>query len=281
MSPETSLTETPQTGNLSTPDALLDIRDLYARIGDRLILQGVNLKIAAGETHAIMGPNGSGKSTLAKLLAGHPDVTVESGSIHYQGKDLLALAPEQRAREGVFLAFQYPIEVPGVNNGSFLRMIYNAHQRHLGQPELDPVEFRAVVEQKLALVEMRPDYLDRSLNEGFSGGEKKRNEILQMAVLEPKLAILDETDSGLDIDALRTVASGVNHLRNPERAIILVTHYQRLLNYIQPDVVHILAYGKIVRSGDRQLALDLEANGYDGLGIHSPENPYPNIEQAS
>ncbi len=244
---------------------MLEIRDLRASAGDNEILKGINLTVNPGEVHAIMGPNGSGKSTLAQVLAGHPAYEVTGGSVMYEGKDLLDLEPEERAQAGVFLAFQYPVEIPGVSNAYFLRAAYNAARTARGEEEVDPMEFLDVVEEKAKLVQMDPAMLTRSVNTGFSGGEKKRNEILQMAVLEPKLAVLDETDSGLDIDALRIVADGVNALRRPDRAAIVVTHYQRLLNYIVPDRVHVLAGGRIVKSGDKELALELEAKGYDWL----------------
>ncbi|HLM00177.1 MAG TPA: Fe-S cluster assembly ATPase SufC [Pyrinomonadaceae bacterium] len=242
---------------------LLEIKNLHAGIEGREILKGLNLQINKGEVHAIMGPNGSGKSTLAKVLAGHPGYEVLQGEVIYEGRNLLELEPDERAREGVFLAFQYPVEVPGVSNSQFLRLAYNEKMKHLGQEELDPLEFNDYLKEKAKVVEMSSDFFKRSVNEGFSGGEKKRNEILQMAVLEPKLAVLDETDSGLDIDALRIVAGGVNKLRDAEKAIILVTHYQRLLNYITPDFVHVLANGKIVKQGGKELALELEEKGYD------------------
>ena len=242
---------------------LLEIKDLHAAIDGKEILKGLNLQINKGEVHAIMGPNGSGKSTLAKILAGHPSYEVTKGEVLYEGKDLLELEPDERAREGVFLAFQYPVEVPGVSNSQFLRLAYNEKMKHLAQEELDPLEFNDYLTEKAKVVEMDKSFFKRSVNEGFSGGEKKRNEILQMAVLEPKLAVLDETDSGLDIDALRIVAEGVNKLRSADNAIILVTHYQRLLNYITPDFVHVLANGKIVKEGGKELALELEEKGYD------------------
>ena len=242
---------------------MLIIRDLHAQVGDRKILKGVNLHVRAGEVHAIMGPNGSGKSTLAGVLAGREGCTVTRGSVEYLGRDLLALEPEERARAGVFLAFQYPVEIPGVNNAYLLKAGLNAVRTRRGLPELDAFDFLALVREKMQLMQMDEAFLNRGVNEGFSGGEKKRNEILQMAVLEPRLALLDETDSGLDIDALRVVASGVNSLRAPDRAIVLVTHYQRLLDYIEPDCVHVLADGRILRSGDRTLALELERRGYD------------------
>ena len=242
---------------------LLEIKDLHAAIDGKDILKGLNLQIKSGEVHAIMGPNGSGKSTLAKVLAGHPSYEVTKGEVLYEGKNLLELEPDERAREGVFLAFQYPVEVPGVSNSQFLRLAYNQKMKHLGLEELDPLEFNDYLTEKAKVVEMDKSFFKRSVNEGFSGGEKKRNEILQMAVLEPKLAVLDETDSGLDIDALRIVAEGVNKLRSEDNAIILVTHYQRLLNYIEPDFVHVLAGGKIVKEGGKELALELEEKGYD------------------
>ena len=242
---------------------LLEVKDLHAGIDGKEILKGLNLRVDKGEVHAIMGPNGSGKSTLSKVLAGHPSYEVISGEVIYEGRNLLELEPDERAREGVFMAFQYPVEVPGVSNSQFLRLAYNEKMKHHGQEELDPLEFNDHLKEKAKVVEMDPAFFKRSVNEGFSGGEKKRNEILQMAVLEPKLAILDETDSGLDIDALRIVAEGVNKLRSGDNAIILVTHYQRLLNYIEPDFVHVLAGGKIVKEGGKELALELEEKGYD------------------
>jgi Fe-S cluster assembly ATP-binding protein len=244
---------------------MLAIKNLKASAGDKEILKGISLSVGKGEVHAIMGPNGSGKSTLAQVLAGNPAFTVTSGTVTYDGKDLLGLAPEVRAQAGVFLAFQYPIEIPGVSNAYFLRSAYNEILKARGKDEVDPMEFVGIVEEKLKLVDMDPAMLQRSVNAGFSGGEKKRNEILQMAVLEPRLAILDETDSGLDIDAMRTVADGVNKLRSKDRAFIIVTHYQRLLNYIVPDFVHVLSAGRIVKSGGKELALQLEEKGYDWL----------------
>ena len=244
---------------------MLEIANLTATAGEKDILKGINLTVNAGEVHAIMGPNGSGKSTLAQVLAGHPSYEVTGGTVYFEGEDLLALEPEERAHKGVFLAFQYPIEIPGVSNAYFLRSAYNAMRVARGGEEVDPMEFLDVMEEKLKIVEMDDAMLARSVNMGFSGGEKKRNEILQMAVLEPKLAILDETDSGLDIDALRVVAEGVNKLRRGENATIVVTHYQRLLNYIVPDYVHVLAGGRIIRSGGKELALELEEKGYDWL----------------
>jgi Fe-S cluster assembly ATP-binding protein len=242
---------------------MLKIDNLHATAGDKEILKGISLAVNAGEVHAIMGPNGSGKSTLAQIIAGHPGYVVTAGSVTYEGKDLLAMPAEERAQAGVFLAFQYPVEIPGVTNAYFFRSAYNEVRKANGKEELDPIEFLDLMEKKLKLVEMDQAMLHRSVNAGFSGGEKKRNEILQMAVLEPKLAILDETDSGLDIDALRVVAGGVNALRRPDNATIVVTHYQRLLNYIVPDFVHVLANGRIVKSGGKELALELEARGYD------------------
>ncbi len=242
---------------------MLEIKNLKASIGGTEILRGLSLDVSAGEVHAIMGPNGSGKSTLAQVIAGHADYEVSAGSVTYMGKDLLELEPEERAREGIFLGFQYPVEIPGVNNAYLLKAAVNAKRKHQGLPEIDAFEFLKLAKEKMALLDMDPKLLNRGVNEGFSGGEKKRNEILQMAMLEPRLAILDETDSGLDIDALRAVAKGVNALRSPDRAIILVTHYQRLLDYVQPDQVHVLSQGKIARSGDKSLALQLEEKGYD------------------
>jgi Fe-S cluster assembly ATP-binding protein len=242
---------------------MLSIRDLHARIGERKILKGLNLEVGAGEVHAIMGPNGSGKSTLASVLAGREGYEVTAGRVEYLGQDLLAMEPEERARAGVFLAFQYPVEIPGVNNAYLLKAALNAVRKPRGLPELDAFEFLTLVREKMKLMQMDESFLNRGVNEGFSGGEKKRNEILQMALLEPKLAVLDETDSGLDIDALRVVAAGVTSLRAPDRAIVLVTHYQRLLDYIEPDFVHVLSDGQILKSGDRTLALELEKRGYD------------------
>ena len=242
---------------------MLKIDTLHATVGDKEILKGISLAVNAGEVHAIMGPNGSGKSTLAQVIAGHPGYTITSGSITYEGRDLVAMQPEERAQSGVFLAFQYPIEIPGVTNAYFMRSAFNEVRKARGRDELDPIEFLDLMEEKLKLVDMDVSMLHRSVNAGFSGGEKKRNEILQMAVLEPKLAILDETDSGLDIDALRVVAEGVNKLKRADNATIVVTHYQRLLNYIVPDFVHVLANGRIVKSGGKELALELEAKGYD------------------
>lgn len=244
---------------------MLEIKNLHASIESKEILKGIDLKINAGEIHAIMGPNGGGKSTLAQVLAGRQEYEVTNGEVTYNGKDLLSLAPENRAREGIFLAFQYPIEIPGVSNTNLLKTALNEIRKYNGQEELDAMEFLTHLKSKMELVEMDQSLLSRSVNEGFSGGEKKRNEILQMAVLEPKLAILDETDSGLDIDALRIVANGVNKLKSKDRAIIVVTHYQRLLNYIVPDFVHVLYNGKIVKSGTKELALELEEKGYDWL----------------
>lgn len=244
---------------------MLEIRNLNARVEDKEIIKGVSLTVRPGEIHAIMGPNGSGKSTLAKVIVGHPAFTVTSGDILFEGESILAKSPEERAHLGLFMAFQYPVEIPGVNNANFLRLAYNAKRQALGLDELDPMEFDELVREKMKLVEMDPSFIDRAVNEGFSGGEKKKNEILQMAVLEPRLGILDETDSGLDIDALREVAHGVNQLMSPEKAIILVTHYQRLLNYIQPDFVHVIADGRLIKSGGKDLALQLEERGYDWL----------------
>jgi Fe-S cluster assembly ATP-binding protein len=244
---------------------VLEIRNLHAAVNGKEILKGLNLSVQAGEIHAIMGPNGSGKSTLAKVLAGHPDYEVTRGEVLYQGKNLLELEPDERAREGFFLAFQYPIEIPGVSNANFLRLAYNEKAKHEGRDELDPLEFDDLIRERMKIVEMDSSFINRAVNEGFSGGEKKRNEILQMAVLEPKLAVLDETDSGLDIDALRIVANGVNKLANKDNAIILVTHYQRLLNYIEPHFVHVLYSGRIAKSGGKELALAVEEKGYDWI----------------
>jgi Fe-S cluster assembly ATP-binding protein len=241
---------------------MLRVRNLHARVLGREILRGIDLSIDSGEVHAIMGPNGSGKSTLARVLAGHPEYEVTDGEVLYEGQDLLAMDPETRARAGVFMAFQYPIEIPGVNNAYFMKAALNALRKHRGDEELDAIEFMALARDRMKQLDMDETLLNRPVNEGFSGGEKKRNEIYQMAVLEPKLGILDETDSGLDIDALKTVAHGVNAMRSPGRAFLLVTHYQRLLNYIVPDVVHVLSDGRIVRSGDKELALELEDKGY-------------------
>ncbi len=250
---------------------LLEIKDLHATVGDREILKGISLTVDSGEVHAIMGPNGSGKSTLAQVLAGRDLYAVTAGQVIYDGKDLLAMSPEDRAREGMFLAFQYPVEIPGVSNMYFLKAALNAIRKHRGLDELDAMDFLALVKERMKLLDMDQELLNRAVNTGFSGGEKKRNEIFQMAVLEPRLAILDETDSGLDIDALRTVANGVNALRSPQRAMIVVTHYQRLLNYIVPDYVHVLAEGRIVKLGGKELALELEESGYAGLGIVDEE----------
>jgi Fe-S cluster assembly ATP-binding protein len=244
---------------------MLEIKNLYARVGGNEILRGVNLTVNAGEVHAIMGPNGSGKSTLANVLAGREAYEVTAGDVRFEGRDLLEMDPEERAREGVFMAFQYPVEIPGVSNTYFLKAAMNAIRKHRGEEELDAMDFLALVREKAKLVEMEQSLLNRPVNEGFSGGEKKRNEIFQMAVLDPKLAIMDETDSGLDIDALRIVAGGVNALRSPERAVVVITHYQRLLNYIVPDFVHVLIDGRIVKSGGKELALELERSGYTGF----------------
>jgi Fe-S cluster assembly ATP-binding protein len=244
---------------------MLEINSLQTRIGDKEILRGLNLTVKAGEVHAIMGPNGAGKSSLAYTLAGRPGYDVTGGSVRFEGADLLALAPEERAQAGLFLGFQYPVEIPGVNNVYLLKAALNAARKHRGLPEVDAFEFLTLVREKMRLMQMDESFLSRGVNEGFSGGEKKRNEILQMLVFEPKLALLDETDSGLDIDALKVVANGVNSLRSPDRAVVLVTHYQRLLDYIKPDVVHVLARGRIIKTGGPELALELEARGYDWL----------------
>ena len=246
---------------------ILEVSGLRAAVDGVEILKGVDLIVKSGEVHAIMGTNGSGKSTFAKVLAGHSAYQVTGGSVLFEGRNLFDLEPEERARAGVFLAFQYPIEIPGVSNSHFLRLAYNTLQSQRGKDELDPLEFEDFVREKMKLLEMNPNFLDRGVNEGFSGGEKKRNEILQMALLEPRLAILDETDSGLDIDALRIVTNGVNKLANKDNAIILVTHYQRMLNYIEPDYVHVMRGGRIVKTGGKELALDLETRGYDWLGV--------------
>jgi Fe-S cluster assembly ATP-binding protein len=244
---------------------MLSISNLSARVAERTILKDLSLEVGPGEVHAIMGPNGSGKSTLAGVLAGRPDLEVTSGTVTYRGRDLLDMDPEERAREGVFLAFQYPVEIPGVNNVYLLKAALNAIRKHRGESELDAFEFLALVKGKMKLMQMDDSFLSRGVNEGFSGGEKKRNEVMQMAVLEPALAVLDETDSGLDIDALKVVANGVNSLRSPDRSMIIVTHYQRLLDYIVPDFVHVLSGGRIVRTGGHELALELEERGYDWL----------------
>ncbi|HSG96488.1 MAG TPA: Fe-S cluster assembly ATPase SufC [Woeseiaceae bacterium] len=244
---------------------MLEIKDLKSRVAGNDILNGLSLSVNAGEVHAIMGPNGSGKSTLAQVIAGHADYEVTGGTVTFKGQDLLELEPEERAREGIFLGFQYPVEIPGVNNAYLLKAALNARRAHQGLDEIDAFEFLKAAREKMAALGMDPKFLNRGVNEGFSGGEKKRNEILQMAMLEPELAILDETDSGLDIDALKAVARGVSALRSPERAIVLITHYQRLLDYIEPDYVHVLSSGRIIRSGDKTLALELEEKGYDWL----------------
>ena len=244
-------------------DVILSVRNLTANVEGQQILNGLNLEVKAGEIHAIMGQNGSGKSTFSKLLAGHPAYEVTGGEIIFLGQNLLELEPEERALAGIFLAFQYPLEIPGVSNLDFLRVAYNSRRKHQGLEEIDTFDFEDLIEEKLEIVKMNPSFLERSLNEGFSGGEKKRNEILQMALLEPKMAILDETDSGLDIDALKIVANGVNQLATPDNAMILITHYQRMLNYIEPDYVHVMAGGRILKTGGKELALELESRGYD------------------
>ena len=248
---------------------MLDIKDLQVQADNKQILKGIDLHVKAGEVHAIMGPNGSGKSTLARVLAGHPEYKVTSGEVLYEGRDLLGMDPDERAREGLFMAFQYPVEIAGVTNAYFLKAALNAKRKHQGQVELDAIEFLQLSREKAKLLNIDQGMLNRAINEGFSGGEKKRNEIFQMALLEPKLAILDETDSGLDIDALKVVSDGVNALRSPDRAIIVVTHYQRLLNYIVPDFVHVLSGGRIVKSGDKRLALELEEKGYGWLDTNA------------
>jgi Fe-S cluster assembly ATP-binding protein len=250
---------------IENSEVVLSVIDLTANVNGTPILKGVNIEVKSGEVHAIMGPNGSGKSTFSKVLAGHPAYEVTGGEVVFQGQNLLEMEPEERARSGVFLAFQYPLEIPGVSNLDFLRVAYNSRRKAQGLEEIDTFDFDDLIEEKLDVVKMNPAFLNRSLNEGFSGGEKKRNEILQMALLEPKLAILDETDSGLDIDALKIVANGVNQLANPENATIMITHYQRLLNYIVPDYVHVMAQGQILMCGGKDLALELEARGYDWI----------------
>mgnify|MGYP001796044191 CR=1 FL=1 len=252
---------------MTHPDnkSILSVSDLHATVDDTEILKGLNLQVKPGEIHAIMGLNGSGKSTFSKVLAGHPDYTQTGGKILFEGKDISELEPHERATSGIFLAFQYPLEIPGVSNRDFLRVAYNAHLKARGEEEIDVFDFDDLIEEKTDVVKMDVSFLDRSVNEGFSGGEKKRNEILQMALLEPKLAILDETDSGLDIDALKTVANGVNQLTTPDNAVVLITHYQRLLNYIVPDYVHVMANGRILETGGKELAQELEANGYEQI----------------
>ena len=255
---------------------MLEIRDLHANVGGKEILRGVSLDVRKGEVHAVMGPNGSGKTTLAYVLAGRPGYEVTRGTVLFEGKDLLAMRPEDRAREGIFMAFQYPVEIPGVSNAYFLKASLNSIRKHRGLPELDAMEFIQLVQDRMKLLALDDSFMRRGLNEGFSGGEKKRNEVFQMAVLEPLLAILDETDSGLDIDALRVVANGVNSMRGPERAMVVVTHYQRLLNYIVPDRVHVLSNGRIAKSGDKELALELEKRGYGWVeGPASVASPAP------
>ena len=254
----------------ATKTPILELRDVHAEAGGTEILAGLSLRVGAGEVHAVMGPNGSGKSTLANVLAGRPSVHVTEGEVLFDGQDLTALSPEERAREGIFLAFQYPVEIPGVANMVFLKTAANALRKHRGEPELDAMDFMTLVKERMRTLEFDQSLMNRPVNEGFSGGEKKRNEIFQMAVLEPKLAIMDETDSGLDIDALKIVAHGVNAMRTPERAVVIVTHYQRLLNYIVPDFVHVLAAGRIVKSGGKELALDLEEKGYGWIETAPP-----------
>ena len=248
---------------------MLQVTDIHATIGEAdgltQILKGINLSVKPGEVHAIMGPNGSGKSTLSKIIAGHPDYTVTQGEVLFNGENVLELEADERSRKGIFLGFQYPVEIPGVNNAEFLRMAYNQRRKAEGKEEADPLDFEEILDAKMKTLDMDARYKERSINEGFSGGEKKRNEILQMAVLDPALAILDETDSGLDVDALKIVAGGINRLRGPDKAIVLITHYQRLLDYVQPDVVHVLSGGKIIKSGGKELALEVEKQGYDWL----------------
>ncbi len=248
---------------------MLELKNVHARAGDAQILKGIDLSVRGGEVHAVMGPNGSGKSTLANVLAGRPSVEVTAGEVLFEGRNLCEMAPEERAREGIFLAFQYPVEIPGVSNMYFMKAALNAVRSHRGEDELDAMDFMALAREKMALLGMDEKLMNRSLNEGFSGGEKKRNEVLQMAILEPRLAVLDETDSGLDIDALRIVANGVNALRGPERSLLVITHYQRLLEYIVPDRVHVIADGRIVRSGGKDLALELEEKGYGWIAEHA------------
>jgi Fe-S cluster assembly ATP-binding protein len=254
---------TPRTRTAPADPPLLEVQDLHASVGNKEILKGISFKVNPGEIHAIMGPNGSGKSTLAQVLAGHPAFTVTGGQVLFEGRNLLELQPEDRAHAGIFLAFQYPVEIPGISNAYFLRAAYNALRKVRGEDEMDPMDFLDLLQEKLEVVDWDPEIMQRAVNAGFSGGEKKRNEILQLAVLDPKLAVLDETDSGLDIDALRTVAGGVNKLRRPDNAFIVITHYQRLLNYIVPDFVHVLSAGRMVMSGGKDLALELEARGYE------------------
>ncbi len=254
---------------MATADYMLEVKDLHATIGEESaitqILKGINLSVKAGEVHAIMGPNGSGKSTLSKVIAGHPDYTVSKGVVLLNGENILELEADERSRKGIFLGFQYPVEIPGVNNAEFLRMAYNQKRKAEGKEEADPLDFEEILDARMKILDMDDRYKERAINEGFSGGEKKRNEILQMAILDPALAILDETDSGLDVDALKIVAGGINRLRGPGKAIVLITHYQRLLDYVQPDVVHVLSGGKIVQTGDKELALEVEKKGYDWL----------------
>jgi Fe-S cluster assembly ATP-binding protein len=255
---------------IENSDVILSVKDLTAEVGGVEILKGLSLEIKAGEIHAIMGPNGSGKSTFSKVLTGHPAYTVTGGEVFYKGQNLFDLEPQDRAREGIFLSFQYPLEIPGVSNLDFLRVAYNSKQKHKGLEEIDAFDFDDLIREKLEIVKMNPAFLDRSVNEGFSGGEKKRNEILQMALLEPILAILDETDSGLDIDALRIVANGVNQLAKPDNAVLAITHYQRLLDYIVPDYIHVMEGGRIVTTGGKELALELEERGYDWITDSEP-----------
>jgi Fe-S cluster assembly ATP-binding protein len=255
---------------IENSEVILSVKDLTAEVGGIEILKGLSLEIKAGEIHAIMGPNGSGKSTFSKVLTGHPAYTVTGGEVFFKGQNLFGLEPQDRAREGIFLSFQYPLEIPGVSNLDFLRVAYNSKQKHKGLEEIDAFDFDDLIREKLEIVKMNPAFLDRSVNEGFSGGEKKRNEILQMALLEPTLAILDETDSGLDIDALRIVANGVNQLTKPDNAVLMITHYQRLLDYIVPDYIHVMEGGRIVTTGGKELALELEERGYDWITDNEP-----------
>jgi Fe-S cluster assembly ATP-binding protein len=254
---------------MTTPTYMLEVKDIHATIGENegatRILKGIDLSVKPGEVHAIMGPNGSGKSTLSKIIAGHPDYTVTQGELKYNGENILEMEADERARKGIFLGFQYPVEIPGVNNAEFLRMAYNQRRKAEGKEEADPLDFEEILDAKMKALDMDSRFKERAINEGYSGGEKKRNEILQMAILDPSLAILDETDSGLDVDALKIVSGGINRLRGPDKAIVLITHYQRLLDYVQPDIVHVLSGGRIVKTGGKELALEVETQGYDWL----------------